>query len=541
MSPVNGLFEGVFSVDARAIVMSLSFGVGKSIAVCNQDSIQRPSIPVPTTVYSLPDEILVLVFLLSSHNSEPTPISQETLLSITHVCSRWRKLALSSGELWTSLVISFPITTEELVRAKTWLSRSNPYPLRIAIDLRDPDWDFDEDSHATQWFEMQATMGVILPEVERWQEMKIFADNWAPLHAFLYYTQNMSTPLLRSLTLRRCNPYFSAPHQTFAPSSSRAFLPLFGNRKLQELRILELEGVHVDWARSMAIRGLTKLSFGYHAKDVLPSLAEFRDLLISCPELDSLVIAGWGPRLGEDLNIRANELKRFYGTIQLPRLKALELGVMIPSYAVNLLSLFTIPSLKLLTLDDITRYDPQTFTSPDFGPIFDFLSGQALSPAPLSISTQSLSALTVMNLNPGEVSFRRFLLGLQGLRVLIIQNCDMSALNALVPSSTGTLCRNLEKLSVEACGPDLLVEVISARRTHQVSPMEVTFQEDARSTIHPLSPETKQNFTRLGIKVIPLPQDRCLSWKRFEVDDSEDFVAAILDEGQDIPQGATME
>lgn len=69
----------------------------------------------------------------------------------------------------------------------------------------------------------------------------------------------------------------------------------------------------------------------------------------------------------------------------------------------------------MLTLDDIIRlgYDPQTCTHPDFSPIFDFLSGRVPS-ASSSLYTGSLESLTIMNLNPGQESFRYCL---QNLRV----------------------------------------------------------------------------------------------------------------------------
>ncbi|KAF9449622.1 hypothetical protein P691DRAFT_727645 [Macrolepiota fuliginosa MF-IS2] len=517
--------------------MRLSFGAGSSVDSCSHrhsmvQSLSKPR--PPTTIHCLPDEILAYIFLFSCHDCDPVAVSRGAVLYITHVCSRWRQLALSLGELWAFLVVSFPITPEELDRTKTWLGRSEPYPLHITVDVRDPDWDFNEESHPVQWFEMQATMGVILPEIERWKEMKIYADNWAPLHAFLYYTRNTSAPLLQDLVLQRCNPYFSAPDQRFAPSRSRDFLPLFGNQDLEELKAVELEGVHVDWASSLPLRGLTRLSFGYHAEDVLPSLDEFRDLLLGCPELDSLAVMGWGPRLSRDSHERKTKLQQFRGTLLLPRLRNLELGVMIPSYTVDFLSLFTIPSLEMLTLDGITRYDPKTLSPPHFGSIFDFLSRQASS-SPLSyISTHSLSSLTIMNLNPGEEALRSFLFDIQELRALTIQNCDASALTALIPNNVGTPGKDLARLFVESCDPDVLAKVLWARRSYQSPAItDITFRQNAQSGTGPLLPEMERRFAQLNVKVAPSQQIDHFPWRKFEVDDSEDLVAAILDEGGD--------
>jgi hypothetical protein len=379
---------------------------------------------------------------------------------------------------------------------------------------------------------MQATMGVILPVSERWQEVKVFADNWEPLHAFLQYTQNISIPLLRSIHLIRCNPYFAAPDQVFIPSSARVFLPLLGASELENLTTIELEGVHVDWT-SPALRGLTKLSFGYHPKDVIPTLTQFRDLLSSCPELDSFVLAGWGPKIDND-SISTGVLQQFRASIMLPRLRNLEIGVMIPAYAADVLSLLVIPSLESLSIDDITRYDQQTIANHNFEPVFNFLSGQSSSLHSPSVSTQSLSSLTVMNLDPGATSFHQFLQGLNSLHALQIRNCAHTTLQALAPSHLGAPCRHLSQLSVEACDLSVLIDIISTRRAAGDIEMEVTFQQDANSIRNPISPETQSHLTQLGIKVLPWCPNNDRQWRSYETDDSEALVAAILEERWDV-------
>ncbi|EKM75212.1 hypothetical protein AGABI1DRAFT_64815, partial [Agaricus bisporus var. burnettii JB137-S8] len=417
------------------------------------------------SINSFPNEILAHVFLLGSHPMAPTIQSQEFLMTISHVSSRWRQVALSSRYLWSSLAISFPIDAGELDRAQVWLQRSRPYPLRLTIDLCDPDWDFDEEAHSVRWFEAQAIMGVILPEAWRWQEIQMFADNWDPLYAFLHFTQKVALPILHRVDLRRCNPYFAGPDRKFAPLKSRVFLPLFGNQVLENLQDIVLEGVHVDWENLTALRGLTRLSIGYLARDVLPTLDEFQGLLSSSPLLESLVIMGWGPRLSKDPNVKETKLQQFRSKIRLPHLKVFELGVMIPSYAIDLLSLFYIPALEALTLDDITRYDTQTVVSPRrFDVIFDYFSGQAgTSSHPTSISTRLLTSLMITNLDCGQTSFRRFCQGLHQLRIMTVVNCSASVLEALTPGTIGFPCESLRRLSVEACDPNLLIQVVKAR------------------------------------------------------------------------------
>lgn len=493
---------------------------------------QNPRTSNTMSLSTLPSEILGRIFLLGMQHPEASATPQKFLLTISHVSSRWRQLVLSLHHLWASLFISFPIDARELDRAQVWLQRSRPYPVRLTIDLCDPDWDFNEETHSVRWFEAQAIMGVILPEAERWQEIKMLADNWEPLYAFLYFTQKIALPLLHSVGLRRCNPYFAGPDRTFAPSKLRAFVPFFGGQILENLRTIVLEGVHVDWENLAALRGLTRLSLGYLARDVLPTLDEFRDLLSSSPQLESLVVMGWGPRLSKDPDVKKTKLQQFRATIQLPRLKTFELGVMVPSYAVDLLSLLALPALEALTLDDITRYDAQTLVRPKFDVIFDCLSGQtSRSSHSTSISTHLLTSLTILNLDISYTSFRRFLQGLHQLRVLTVDNCSASALEALSPNNTGVPCQSLQHLSTEACDPCLLIEIIRARRMqHDINAMDVVFRHDQGS---PISTEIARQFAQFDIESLP-SHDRDLSWRKFMMDDSDDLVAAILDERWDV-------
>ncbi|KXN81389.1 hypothetical protein AN958_04778 [Leucoagaricus sp. SymC.cos] len=490
------------------------------------------------TIHSLPDEILVYIFF-STSRCKPFATSQGTLLSISHVCARWRHLALTSGELWCFINITFPVNAQELDRAKEWVRRSNPYPLYVVIDVRDPDWDFNEESHSVRWLEMQAVMGIILPAADRWRDLRVAADNWEPLHAFLYYTQKISIPLLRRLHLNRCNPYFAAPDQVFVPSNARVFLSLFGGVEWTGLTSVELEGVHVDWARSPALRGLTRLSLGYHSRDVAPTPSQFRDLMISCPELQSFSLNGWGPILSGG-NFPQQELPQFRASIKLPLLRNLELGIMVPSYIVDVLSLFVIPSLESLVIDDITRYNPNALTRQDVGPVFGFLSGQASSFHSSSISIKSLSSIAIMNLDPGETAFHHFLQVVHSLRVLQIRNCAATALNALAPNNLGVPSKDLIRLSIEACDFDILVDTISSRRaqgTREIT--DAIFSEIHNSTALSTA-EMEDRLAQLNIRVSHPPPINHRHSQNFEADDSEDLVAAILEERWDVA-GAVMQ
>lgn len=98
-------------------------------------------------IHSLPVELLSNIF---AHTDMP--------LVISTVNKQWRRIALNTPALWTTLCV-----TAEMIQAQedhdlslyttgvfntghltTYIHRSRKYPLDILIDARDPDWDFSE-------------------------------------------------------------------------------------------------------------------------------------------------------------------------------------------------------------------------------------------------------------------------------------------------------------------------------------------------------------------------------------------------------------
>lgn len=78
----------------------------------------------PAPAHSLPDEVLVQIFVevMAFVKEDPRP-----LILLTHVCSHWRSVALSTPSLWTS---RFPPTPEGL---RTFLRRSASAPLQMTL------------------------------------------------------------------------------------------------------------------------------------------------------------------------------------------------------------------------------------------------------------------------------------------------------------------------------------------------------------------------------------------------------------------------
>ncbi|KDQ62756.1 hypothetical protein JAAARDRAFT_149868, partial [Jaapia argillacea MUCL 33604] len=86
----------------------------------------------------LPPEILSKIFAHALHPGFVHPLRNCLPVLLTHVCSYWRQIALSTSALWASLVVS-PYDDEEIVRMRpileSFLTRSGTAPLSTFVDF----------------------------------------------------------------------------------------------------------------------------------------------------------------------------------------------------------------------------------------------------------------------------------------------------------------------------------------------------------------------------------------------------------------------
>jgi hypothetical protein len=306
------------------------------------------------------------MFAIEQHcHDEPNPFTISPT-TISHICHRWRQVALETGSLWTNIVLTFPTSNQQLTRTLTWLSRSKTYSLDILLDFRDPEWDWEEEeTHGFRWADMEAVLRLLLPTAARWRTLELLTDTWAPIFAFLVRTRTIGTSLsrLETLHLARCNEYFARKGQVFEPSALGQHLPLFGGAKsaAPRLREVTLTGVHIDWS-APPLANLTKLELKYQAADVMPTLPHFTQILTASPNLEVLSIVGRGPQFvgveHESGSIKADEGR---GRIKLARVTKFTFGFVDVGCAVQLLSLFDLPALRELSLEDVSaslRHQP---------------------------------------------------------------------------------------------------------------------------------------------------------------------------------------
>lgn len=461
---------------------------------------------------SIPNEVLVYIFAFAVLDPDEDPTFVST---ITQVCSRWRDLATGSANLWGRIVLTFPIPDAQLIYTSTALERSGTQPLTILLDCRDPDWDWEEESHRFQWSHMQAITQLLLPHAPRWQTLEVLSDTWSPIYTFLSLTKELTDlSLLESLSLSRCNAFLAAPGQVFQPESMRSPLSLFGGAAVPHLREVSLVGVHVDWDNSQ-LRNLQRLEFKYHASDVMPTIHQFVAILNNNPDLIELAIVGWGPVLDS----REDAIT----TISVPSLQKLSFGFIEMEYSTTLLSLFHVPSLRAINLEDVSK-TVNPLEDQDSSALIQWLytsqpnpRASFSGPLPLlnPIPLQSIQELELHSIRASEELFSRFLQCFPRIRKLACYDVSDSILPALSPqiehpnlssgSNVHCLCPSLEELYVQDVDSDALIELVVARSLSGGVLLGKVTLEFIRGACPPYSSDEMVRLENTGITVIGSP------------------------------------
>ncbi|KAF8326464.1 hypothetical protein F5887DRAFT_1197179 [Amanita rubescens] len=105
---------------------------------------QSDSIDYPSPIGNVPSEVLSHIFVLCSCDY-PVPLLYHQWevphqVTISHVCSRWRQVALSTGVLWSNVRISKFDSDYARCRFlyQTWVGRACDYPLTLTLTFSGP-------------------------------------------------------------------------------------------------------------------------------------------------------------------------------------------------------------------------------------------------------------------------------------------------------------------------------------------------------------------------------------------------------------------
>ena len=328
----------------------------------------------------------------------------------------------------------------------TWITRSRNRPLDIYMDLRDPSWDWDEASQILGCKAMDNIMRFLVPQASRWRSIELLTDTWAPIFSFLSCTVAIdSASLLTTIRLARCNEYFVTQGEVFRPANLAHPVAWFrGGAGLSHLRHVSLSGVHVDWTR-FGLTGLRELELKYHAQDVMPTLPEFRRILCANAGLKRLVILGWGPRMDHTLgNERGGDHLQ---TIDLPQLQELEFGFVEVAYAINLLSLFAFPNLRVLSFEDVA-FGIQLCERQDCSRLLDRLvEMSAMEQVSPYIPLSSLRELSLRSIHADDISIHSLFGHLFAVTSLRLDRVDATPLLAIC--SALHACDRLQVLTLQ--------------------------------------------------------------------------------------------
>jgi len=307
-------------------------------------------------ISALPPELIARIFRFHAL-VEPPWFGMLNLgwIRVTHVCRRWRQIALDDSLLWATVITGiWPIAewiSESLVRA-----RNAP----LAID-----------------FEFTPSLEILSqfpPHISHTRKLRL--RNLSPLQS--QGVQEICTseaPILEHFELALDPSYYPV---TFLTYRELVGTTLF-NGRTPKLRTLSLTQVSIPW--SLIPRGqLTQLKITLFEEmstaDISPSFDSNRliDLLINSPELEGLVLEFCLPPILPQVSHEQ--------PINLPRLSCLRLAGSTFSVT-NLLSMLRLPSSATLHLHCCISEDP--FTYPDH-PVLPLVSAHFHDPAPVEFN-----------------------------------------------------------------------------------------------------------------------------------------------------------
>ncbi|RDB25433.1 hypothetical protein Hypma_007604 [Hypsizygus marmoreus] len=146
--------------------------------------------PPPAPIDSLPPEILLAIFeLIKPRRRSRYTVPFEVIIS--HVCARWRAVALDTPLLWTDIDI---YSIRSLERVACYLERSAPCPVNVRFDI----WQLEKQTtgYATA---ILPILDSTITHIARWRTFLVFAYYQRTSSAILSKIANLSAPILERL------------------------------------------------------------------------------------------------------------------------------------------------------------------------------------------------------------------------------------------------------------------------------------------------------------------------------------------------------
>ncbi|KAL1717536.1 hypothetical protein EV715DRAFT_292220 [Schizophyllum commune] len=450
-------------------------------------------------------------------------------LAVSQVCRRWRQISCSAPQLWKNITIGLPFTTGKRALVALSLARSGSVPLDINLDVRNPDYDGDNDVPPGGPQEMLDCLELIVPHAQRWGNLDVICDTLPVMRAFLERTKDIRPRQLARIALMRPNPLFAALGMDPEPDELDS-LPLFSG-SLPALKEVALHGAHVDWA-SPALQDLAHLDLRFQTEFVMPSWERFVDVARASPHLQSLALVGCGPDLDEIHTCRAAPTT---DTLVFPSLTAFSLGYLDAESARKLLGLISMPQLQHLTIEDADYLHGPGDARGDSTPLIASLaqrSPRATSRPPgAALNLARITDLELVTVRASEAAFARLFSGLLALEELRLVKMQPDIFSALAPTELPARgkeirpCAKLRRIECRHMDASSLIPVLHKRRVAAAegTPVPNFVQALTLRDCLSLAAEELDAFRSLGIRVIIERYEDDLSDMNSEGDDDDSY------------------
>ncbi|KDQ13289.1 hypothetical protein BOTBODRAFT_188568 [Botryobasidium botryosum FD-172 SS1] len=296
---------------------------------------------VEACIQRLSDDVLLELF-------SPAYVedARDSIFQIAHVCRRWRQLIHGNPSFWSTIWFS-PVCSKDPTRAAYWLERAGTYPVSVkavfpsADDGESDDQEIggleesgelrghsaSEGSRAVREHCISEFANVLRHCTDRWHRLEIEHTNYSDLSTFFQRFEGSATPQLKHLTISvgfdgaRIRPELFVPFEHSAGGSvsvtlTECCIPTF----------------------SLSF-GLAVTSLQLEWKVGTVTTQEFRNLLQSCPNLETLI-----------LKMELGSMRDSVPPCSAPHLRLTTLSITgcIPIH--NVLGLIQFPSLQNLQL-----------------------------------------------------------------------------------------------------------------------------------------------------------------------------------------------
>ncbi|KAJ3725584.1 hypothetical protein DFJ43DRAFT_580088 [Lentinula guzmanii] len=312
-------------------------------------------------IHDLPMEILSNIIRYVVWSAPSPPIGIRWRLQLTWVSRYLRHAAISDPTLWNAVWFR---DNPPFERSLAFVERSGISPLDLRIN--------DTEARKFTDEEVCALLKALTPHLHHIRMLIILLDNWEPILSVLKWLSDYGKEADRSLTMERFeihrtgNPYIWPGTvyrgARFDPVNHTVSLySLFGGKYVSELKSFTMNGVYIDWANTPSLENLTTLDLRRIPLELCPSLPRFRQILCSSPMLTKLSLDGAGPA-SNPTGINN------YPAINLPHLQTLVLANFTAPFSKSIVSHFTAPNVKDLTI--------MNFKGFNYGPFYEFMIGR---------------------------------------------------------------------------------------------------------------------------------------------------------------------